>query len=109
MKNKALFLWVLVVCLVVPASLWAQELFDLPASKVHFEKGIRLYFQQDYTTAIHEFQETLRINPDDVRAYYFLGYAYYKLQDMEKAHQAFEEAYQMNPKYSPIPKTVAQE
>jgi Flp pilus assembly protein TadD len=102
--------WVMTLVLLVPTGLGAEELFDLHAAEAHVQKGLQHYFQKQYVDAIREFQETLNINPDDVRSYYFLGYSYYQLREMEKAQQAFDQAYRLNPQYTPIPnlKTVNQ-
>ena len=107
-RHSAIGVWILALVLLAPTGTWAEELFDLNASEAHFQKGLQYYFQNHYPTAIPEFQEAVRINPDDARSYYFLGYSYYRLGEMEKAQEAFDQAYQLNPQYSPIPKGVAQ-
>ena len=101
---------IMILVLLVPTGLWAEELFDLNAAEAHFQKGLQYYFQKQYPAGIREFEETLRINPDDARGYYFLGYSYYQLREMGKAQEAFDEAYRLNPQYTPIPnsKTVTQ-
>ena len=100
--------WVMTLILLAATGSWAEELFDLNAAESHFQKGLQYYFQKQYPAAIQEFGETVEINPDDVRGYYFLGYSYYQLQKMEKAQEAFDQAYQLNSQYTPItnPKTV---
>ena len=103
--------WIMTLVLLVPTGLWAEELFDLNAAETHFQKGLQHYFQKQYSDAIQEFQETISINPDDARSYYFVGYSYYQLREMDKAQEAFDQAYQLNPQYTPIPnlKTVTQD
>jgi len=96
-------IWIMTLALLVPIGLWAEELFDLNAAQAHFQQGLQYYFQKQYPDAIHEFEETVKINPDDARGYYFLGYSYYQLREMEKAQEAFDQAYQLNPQYTPIP------
>jgi Tfp pilus assembly protein PilF len=100
--------WIMTLILLAPTGSWAEELFDLNTAETHFQKGLQYYFQKQYPAAIQEFDETVVTNPDDARAYYFLGYSYYQLQEMEKAQQAFDQAYQLNSLYTPIPnlKTV---
>ncbi len=90
--------------LAAPTGSWSENLFDREASDVHFQKGLRLYFQERYDPATREFEEAVNINPDHARAYYFLGYAYYRLGKFQEARTAFEQAYNMNPEYSPIPR-----
>jgi Tfp pilus assembly protein PilF len=103
----AMAVWMLAMVLWATGT-GAEELFDLNASQTHFQNGLQFYFQNQYPAAVHEFQEALSINPDDARSYYFLGYAFYRLGEMEKAREAFDQAYQLNPQYSPIPKGIAQ-
>jgi tetratricopeptide (TPR) repeat protein len=81
----------------------ADDLFDTQAADAHFHEGLKLYFKQEYANAIKEFEEAVKIDPDNVKAYYFLGYSYYKLKNMPKAMETFEEAYHLDQRYSPIP------
>jgi tetratricopeptide (TPR) repeat protein len=84
----------------------AEELFDTRAADEHFNRGLTLYFSQEYEGAIEEFEEVLKINPDAAKAYYFIGYSYYKLKEFPKANEAFDQAYQINSRYSPIRPTT---
>ena len=83
----------------------ADELFDTKASDAHFQEGLKLYFKQQYQDANKEFEEAIKIDPDNAKAYYFIGYSYYKLKNMPKAMETFEQAYRLDKRYSPIPKT----
>jgi hypothetical protein len=38
-----------------------------------------------------------------------MGYSYYKLKDMKKAREVFDQAYEADTKYSPIRKTSMDE
>lgn len=110
MKTSNMIGLALAFVLMSPAGPWAQEdLFDQNTAETHFQKGLQYYFQRQYPEAIQEFEESLKVNPDDARSYYFLGYAYYELRDLDKAQEAFDLAYQANPQYTPIPKTTAQQ
>jgi tetratricopeptide (TPR) repeat protein len=88
---------------VIPSPTGGQELFDVQAANEHFNRALTLYFQKDYTGAIEEFVEAVKINPDNAKAYYFIGYSYYKRGEFTQAAEAFEKAYALDPKYSPIP------
>src|ERR1700752_4031397 len=79
----------------------ADELFDTKAADAHFQEGLKLYFKQQYEAANKEFEEAIKINPDDAKAYYFIGYSYYKLKNMPKAMETFEQAYRLDKRYSP--------
>ena len=81
----------------------AEELFDVDLSDRYFNDGLNYYFSQEYPAAVLEFEESIRINPDNAKAYYFIGYAYYRDGEYKKASEAFETAYELNREYSPIP------
>jgi len=80
----------------------AEELFDSASAKEHFNAGLDLYFKKDYMDAIKEFEAATQFDPDNANAYYFMGYSYYKLKDMEKAMMVFQQAYDTDAKYTPI-------
>jgi tetratricopeptide (TPR) repeat protein len=84
---------------------FADELFDADAAKQHFNTGLELYFKQAYKNAIKEFEAASTIDPDNANALYFMGYSYYKLKDMKRAREVFDQAYGADTKYSPIRKT----
>lgn len=81
---------------------FGEELFDTGAAKQHFNAGLDLYFKKDYKEAIKEFEEAAQINPDNANAYYFMGYSYYKLKEMNKAREVFSQAYEVDSIYSPL-------
>lgn len=93
---------VITLFLSIPASA-QEELFDTKAAEEHFKKGLELYFQKEYSVAAEEFKEAVNINPNAAKSYYFLGYSYYKLGMMKDANEAFDQGYQVDPYYSPIP------
>lgn len=80
-----------------------EELFDVKVFEEHFNKGLDHYFKQDYDSAAKEFKEAIGIDPGNAKAYYFLGYTYYKQGKMPEAMDAFEQGYQLDPHYTPIP------
>lgn len=100
--KKFLFMSLFLPLLVSPVS--AEELFDTKASEEHFKAGLKLYDQQDFTGAIKEFDAAIQINPENADAYYFIGYSYYKMDQMDKAMAVFDQAYAIDSKYSPLPR-----
>jgi tetratricopeptide (TPR) repeat protein len=78
-----------------------EELFDVQSADEHFNKGLNIYYAKDYTEAIQEFTEAIRINPQNAKAYYFIGYAYYKQGNFSKATEAFKMAYELKSGYRP--------
>ncbi len=100
---KKLIMYSFMMLLLLPAGAWAETLFDEKAADTQFQNGLNFHYQGQYQQAIQHFEAATMINPDDPRPYYFLGYAYYQLRNMQKAQEAFEQAYQTNPDYSPQP------
>lgn len=80
----------------------ADELFDIKSADEHFNKGLSLYFQKDYMGAIKEFSESININPENAKAYYFIGYSHYKLGTFSEASEAFKQVYRLDANYSPV-------
>ncbi len=95
-----------ILCLLLGGLAVADELFDTKAADAHFQQGLKLYFKQQYEGAIKEFEEAVKIDPENAKAYYFIGYSYYKLKNMPKAMETFEQAYHLDQRYSPIPRTT---
>ena len=93
------------LCLFLGSLAAADELFDTKAADAHFQQGLKLYFKQQYDSAIKEFEEAIKIDPENAKAYYFIGYSYYKLKNMPKAMETFEQVYHLDQRYSPIPQT----
>jgi tetratricopeptide (TPR) repeat protein len=94
-----------ILCLLLGGIAAADELFDTKAADAHFQEGLKLYFKQQYVDATKEFEEAIKIDPENAKAYYFIGYSYYKLKNMPKAMETFEQAYHLDQRYSPIPRT----
>ncbi len=110
MKRLLTVLSAVIITLFLSTAISAQEeLFDTKAAEEHFKKGLELYFQKEYSVAAKEFKETVNINPNAAKGYYFLGYSFYKLGMMKDANEAFDQGYQLDPYYSPIPSTAPAE
>lgn len=65
------------------------------------KKAYDLYYSGEKEAAITMMEEYVRDNPDP-GVLYFLGYAYYEKQDMEKAREYFTKSYSMKDFYSPM-------
>ena len=83
-------------------SAFADELFDVGLSKEHFNNGLKLYFQENYSEAVGQFEKSIQINPENAKAYYFIGYSHYKTDKFTKASKAFAAAYELDSIYTPI-------
>jgi tetratricopeptide (TPR) repeat protein len=71
------------------------------ANESPLEKAYTLYYKGEKEAAINMIEDYVKETPD-VKALYFLGYAYYEMQDMEKARKYFDEAYRLKSFYSPM-------
>jgi tetratricopeptide (TPR) repeat protein len=93
---------------VATLSVAEEELFDSKAAQEHLEKGIALLGARNYDGAIEEFEEAVSAAPS-AEAYYRLGYAYYMKgksgdeDSRQKSIESFEQAYDIDPNYSPNP------
>jgi tetratricopeptide (TPR) repeat protein len=73
------------------------------ANDVPLDKAYSYYFQGNMTEAIKIMKEYVKDHPD-ARVLYFIGYAYYEMKDMESAKHYFEEAYLIDPDFTPLPR-----
>ncbi len=92
MKISALV--VVILSLLLFSVCWANE--------ASLEKAYSLYYKGDKDAAISMAEAYVEESPD-ANAFYFLGYAYYEMQEMDKAREYFDEAYSMKSFFSPIP------
>ncbi|MGP0066472.1 MAG: tetratricopeptide repeat protein [Isosphaeraceae bacterium] len=63
---------------------------------------VRAFFrmeQKDYNHAIADFDEVLKLNPKNVRAYYGRGQCWQREREFAKAIADFDQAVQLNPRY----------
>lgn len=84
-----------ILCFVMSSLCWAQ--------KTPLEQAYSLYYKGDKQAAIEMIEDYIKENREP-RAYYFLGYAYYEMQQMDKAREYFTEAYKLKHFYSPMEK-----
>lgn len=66
----------------------------------HYEQGLKLYRTGNYSLCI-KYLKTHLDESNDPRAFYLIGYAYYKLKDHTSALQYFNQAYLADPGFSP--------
>ena len=101
-----IFLMIAVLSMTAAPAFSADNLFDTKQATQHIEQGIAYLKANKIDSAIYEFDDAAAINPD-AEAYYYLGYAYYiksKKTDgdsRKKSLEYFEQAYEINPNFSP--------
>jgi tetratricopeptide (TPR) repeat protein len=67
--------------------------------KAHLTKGAEFVDKKDYSRAILEFRNAVRLNPNDADSYYQLGVAHAGAKDVRMALAAFKKATEINPKH----------
>ena len=92
MKMSALV--VVILSLLLFSVCWANE--------AALKKAYSLYYKGEKEAAISIIEDYVQESPD-ANAFYFLGYAYYEMKEMEKAREYFDEAYRLKSFFSPIP------
>jgi len=75
--------------------------FSLCHANSTVEKAYSLYREGKTQEAIRMLEEYVRDNPDP-GALYLLGYVYYEKGEMKKAKRYFEDAYLIDPDFSPV-------
>lgn len=71
------------------------------AEDTSLKKAYSLYYKGEKKAAISLMKDYVSDHPDPA-AFYFLGYAYYEMQDMETASKYFNESFVRRPFYSPM-------
>ena len=64
------------------------------------EMGKFYFLNGKYPQAIAEFKKALEIEPNSAEIYYNLGLIYETQNKLNEAHQMYEQALSINPKYS---------
>ena len=84
---------VLIVLLVSVSFGWANQAV--------LKEAYSLYYKGDKEAAIKIMEDYVQENPDPA-VYYFLGYAYYEMKDMDKAREYFSKSFRLKSFYSPV-------
>ena len=74
---------------------------DSLAAADQFNQGMILLGQSDYAGAARALEKSIGLDPEDAWTYYYLGYAYYQMEELSKARAAFSRAYELDPRFTP--------
>jgi hypothetical protein len=86
-----------------------QETFPAPnpsasdnlAAADLFNQGMSLFGQSDYGGAVRALEKSIGLDAESAWTYYYLGYAYYQMEQFSKARAAFSRAYELDPRFTP--------
>ncbi len=73
------------------------------AQEASLEEAYSLYYKGEKEKAIAIMEDYVDGNPDP-GVFYFLGYAYYEMKQMDKSRENFTKAYKSKDFFSPIKK-----
>jgi len=90
-----------IITFVITAFLFISLSF-IPVHAETLEQAYSLFYKGDKAEAISMIEDYVKDNPEP-QAFYFLGYAYYEMQEMDKSRESFTKAYKMKSFFSPIP------
>jgi hypothetical protein len=83
---------------ITPATL-SEQPSNMAAAKTHLDRGEAFFERGEWDSAIREYTEAIRLNPDDTEAYSIRGRAYGMKDDYDRAIADFTQAMHLNPHY----------
>lgn len=78
-----------------------RSISDARAAGDLFNQGMSLFSQSDYGGAVGALEKSIGLDPESAWTYYYLGYAYYEMEEFSKARAAFSRAYELDPRFTP--------
>jgi tetratricopeptide (TPR) repeat protein len=82
------------------SSFFLASVFLFAKTDTEYEKAIKYYNIGKYKEAIDIFKEYIKTKPEAF-AYYYIGYALYKIREYDEAMDYFQQAYLIDPSFSP--------
>lgn len=75
------------------------QLSDADRAITFNNRGNTYFGKRDYTRAIQDYDQAIRIRPNYPEAFNNRGYVYYHKQDYDRAIENYDQALKLNPKY----------
>ncbi len=97
MKKTVRVVFLVLLMVIMGSAAIAGAASDYDIARTYYDSG-------KYKEAVSHLQEYIARKPD-ASAYYLMGYALYKLKRFDEANEYFQNAYLLNPSFSPINKT----
>ena len=95
MERSLLAVVFTLVCFAISPALGAEN-----ASDEHYKRGLALEDKGDHDKAIAEFNEAIRLDPQNAFAYKGRGVAWSKKGEFDRAMTDFDESLRINPKFA---------
>ncbi len=93
---------VLIIIALAGGAIWYFSKKPERKTSIEYRKeGIALAKQGKYKEALKSLKKAVELDPDDSRAYYYMGSCYKNLDDMASAKKQYKKALELNPNYSP--------
>jgi hypothetical protein len=93
--KKTFFIFTLFIILLLPVSAFT-------AGDQDYDKGLKYFYSGNYEEAARYLKNYVKENPK-ASVYYKIGYSLYELGRHDEAHTYFEQAYLIEPEFSPLP------
>ncbi len=71
-----------------------------PTARTFVQIGLVNYENAEYSEAIDEFKQAIKLKPNYAAAHYYLGNAYFGLRRYDEALNSYKKSAQLDPKYT---------
>ena len=95
-KVQIIFLCLILVSTVFSLSIYAGK----PTARTFVQIGLTNYENAEYSEAIDEFKQAIKLKPNYAAAHYYLGNAYFGLRRYDEALNSYKKSAQLDPKYT---------
>lgn len=93
---QIILLFLIVISLVFSLPLHAQK----PTAKTFLDIGLQNSANAEYSEAVDEFKQAIKLKPNYAEAHYHLGNAYFGLRRYDEALESYRKAVQIKPDYA---------
>lgn len=76
---------------------FGQNVFTNAADKAKIELAKQKIYAQQYLGAINSFKEISKTSPNDANVYYYMGYSYFMLNQLDNAKEQLNKSISLNP------------
>jgi tetratricopeptide (TPR) repeat protein len=95
-KIQIIFLSLICISAVFSLHIYAEK----PTAKTFVQIGLQNYENAEYSEAIDEFKQAIKLKPNYAAAHYHMGNAYFGLRRYDEALESYRKAVQINSEYT---------